>query len=525
MPRNSPNPRSPLGNGHRKWAQERALQYLFDRVVDSVQGSDIALPPIAHMAGACEVSFATMQKAVAHLGREGVLNVIAGHGVRVATGRSARDYVERVKIVRDRVQAEQRVPRAVELRMKIHRDLLSNRFPPGSALPTISSLAADFGASYRTVKAALDGLVDLGLLRQDRRRYRRPTPTVQSQQSTIIVLSPFEELGDFARIAEREELFCIALHKEAARLGIGLRAIPAGSDESGTIRTVRQCEEVMRSTAVVGFLGVLLPQRDWQVAVYRSIASRFGLPLVFVMVEHDTNTPVQLAPTSPLFTITGSRKAGREVGMHLMKRGHRRVAFLTPHGGTPWSRERHQGLLDIYGPAMAFHGRGDDTGGYEVSLQIFAGKEFLDLEKKLSTYGIFTKRAYALSYRGEGFTRSTLLHFMRDHQIETRVIRYLGEARKDKELTAIACCTDLTAAIVRRYLSAHGVRVPSIVGFDGFRHSVLDDIDTYDYNAEGIAASALSHLLQPAYVRRRHKQPVVEVPGFIMERGSVRRIA
>ena len=87
------------------------------------------------------------------------------------------------------------------------------------------------------------------------------------------------------------------------------------------------------------------------------------------------------------------------------------------------------------------------------------------------------------------------------------------------------CADSLLAVVAKDYLDAKGMAVPdqlSLVGIDEYDGSLIRGIDTYDFQV-GQMGYLAAHCMIGDIPIKRNRKGIVEWPGTMVERGSVRR--
>lgn len=143
--------------------RDKAARYL-SALLSRPQSGDCRLPPVRTLAKAAGVSLVTMVKAVRELRLQGRIETIHGksmRAIRPAGGSAA---------------ASQEPAPSIRLWQSIRRDLersiLTGAYDRSVALPSLKEMGNRFGASYRTLKKALDYLRARGTIERYGRGYR-----------------------------------------------------------------------------------------------------------------------------------------------------------------------------------------------------------------------------------------------------------------------------------------------------------------------------------------------------------------
>jgi DNA-binding LacI/PurR family transcriptional regulator len=101
------------------------------------------------------------------------------------------------------------------------------------------------------------------------------------------------------------------------------------------------------------------------------------------------------------------------------------------------------------------------------------------------------------------------------------------QALQSPGITAWVGANDTVSSWALRFLHRARVPVPSrisIMGFDDSEEAFRQNLTSYNWNASGVMAAMVSHIVdwRPSRSRSAPKQPV-EIEGFVTDRGSVAR--
>jgi DNA-binding LacI/PurR family transcriptional regulator len=99
-------------------------------------------------------------------------------------------------------------------------------------------------------------------------------------------------------------------------------------------------------------------------------------------------------------------------------------------------------------------------------------------------------------------------------------------ALKDGAITAWVAANDETATILMDFLQMRGVKVPrqiSVISFDNFHDAARRRLTSYDFNLRAVLHAALTFLVHTAEFTDLRRKSVIEMPGMLVERESVRK--
>ena len=356
-----------------------------------------------------------------------------------------------------------------QLGATLRAEIESGRLPPGAPLPSEKELVRRYGVSRQTVRHALAGLASAGLVQA----FQGKGTFVHVHQECDAMVPNASRLRRIGVLfAHLNGWFCM----EALA---GIERVTRGAGYDLSVRTTDDPEDTANTQPVAieqlreaGAVGVILePVTAGEDArSYFCDLLRGGFPVVCVDRGIDG---------SSLSWVTSDNFAGgREVGQHLLERGHRRLAFLPPHEpGLCLTTQRRSGLR----AAMAVAGVPSDL---LVEVTPCRGR----------------------------------LHSVR-HALETIVKLPL-----DRRPTALVCGADYIAAEVMFVLRTMGLHVPhdmAVTGFDDVPYAawLQPSLTTVRQDPRGMGERAASMLLE--MVQSGRVEPRNEIlPVALQSRGS-----
>ncbi|MBD3322703.1 MAG: hypothetical protein GF350_16495, partial [Chitinivibrionales bacterium] len=231
-----------------------------------------------------------------------------------------------------------------------------------------------------------------------------------------------------------------------------------------------------------------------------------------------------------LFSAAVSPRCGKEAARYLIQAGHRKIAYISPFHNSLWSHNRLEGLQEIYKAAGDGHSVYPFTMDYEPKPNMIFRKEAYeacDYKPLMDAYDTWKTKVPDYFHRPMDdliqwrFLRDIIPYAELQHRLEELFLRILD----NNSITAWVCANDQIATWALQYLKKETIAVPgrtSLLGFDDSYDALRDGITSYSFNLHGAIAAMLNFILRPSSIPLR-KRPV-EIPGMIMERGSVRRI-
>ncbi len=485
------------------------------------------LPGLRELSARYGVAYVTMSKAVRALCREGVLETVRGRGtyIRPADTRPAHAASP----------AQSPTPAGstwTRVRASIERDLLRQVYPPDSPLPPSKELSRAYGVSRRTLRKALSSLAAEGLLLPYGGGYRAANLSVREGHGTIVVVA--RGATSLNRLSTRaQELFRI-VQSECSKLNVRLRIAFYEHDTHGALRTSPQDAALMASPRESSVLGYMVFGRGFeQPALTRTVrqVSRTGLPVSVLDESGDFALPRDGTGHggTRLFSMSNSARCGVSVGRYLLSLGHRRVAYLSAHHASTWSRNRLSGLRRALGPLT-------DEGGHVYRMVT----ETIVLPQRSSAlYGTVGDAVRALPvprHRRFGALAPVLGRALNGltNRINDAVVRevlrdeldpLLREAIAHRDITAWVAANDAIGIHCLDFLTRRGIAVPrdiSVVGFDDSLEAFLYKLTSFSHNYPAVVRAMLAHVLQPRVGPERPTTTLpVEVDGFVNRRDSV----
>jgi DNA-binding LacI/PurR family transcriptional regulator len=215
-------------------------------------------------------------------------------------------------------------------------------------------------------------------------------------------------------------------------------------------------------------------------------------------------------------------RAGEILGSLLLKLEHRRVAYVSTHFGTLWSRGNAEGLRRAFSAAGTGHSVSfvtrdlppDDSPSATVAASL--GAKATRLGRLHSRFG--KKLLHSLFQRTvESATGQAFRSWLFAEGME----KLFRRALKDRGVSAWVCANDSEAIQALDFLKRHGIAVPralSVAGISNTIDAVRFNLTSCgdDYNT--IFRAMADYVVRPGVPSRDAK--VRPITGFIVERGS-----
>jgi DNA-binding LacI/PurR family transcriptional regulator/DNA-binding transcriptional regulator YhcF (GntR family) len=499
-------------------AQSAADALLHKLVAQQRGGTNARLPVVRDLAAMAGVSYVTMWKAVRELRDAGAIRTnhrtgITVTGVSPAVGSPAARPV---------------APRAPSFTWervchRIQQDVLNGVYPPGTDLRPRKELMRTYGVCRDTLHKALQKLVDEDFLVPYRRGYRVPRPVAGTQRGTVVLVAQGLADGRPTVTTNRSQDCLRALEGECARCGARLSICTPASVSGGAL-TESELGPALRSryantTDVLGFV-------VWPIGFFSAAGTALlvrellavGRPVAVLDETGQTPLPRIAGSRYQVFQSAGTASPGSDVGRHLLRLGHRRVAYISPVHAEAWSRARLAGLTRAF-----------DTAGFEGAVQGYTvdrswyPRGGIDLEPHMRR--VAEGAGEVPDAEGARFVRAVrscgddIRMAIRREAMHERLSVLLEQALAQRAATAWVAASDEFALDCIEFLAGHGLEVPgdiSVVGFDDTHQAFQHGLTSYNFNAGAVMHAMVRHLFgrHREGARRRVSDPL-EVRGFI----------
>ncbi len=486
------------------------------------------LPTVAELARRLGVSKTSVSRAVAVLCSEGLLSARRGSGIRVVSP----DVPVPDMPLRQGTQP-QLLARWEQVRNQIVSEFLTRASRQDVLLPSVRALAGRYAASHRTVRCALQALVDSGRLRPQGERYVAAAVAHGGVRKSIVLVQLATSEGLPARRFPNEEQNLAWFGRECGERGIGVHTYLLSSGRSELLpfsphvpRLIADLEESV--LGVIAWLpgnagsgmdvvlrSIRVPGRPVAVGARRTLLERF-----LHRPEH--------GPLRGFCTSEYGFDAGLAVGQYLHVHGHRHVLFMCPAGDLGSAEPERVtgmrvGLEQPGGPGRVdVHWYRRTPESHVPSANAAVGRnEFSELAARLEMEGALSDREQ-LIMRAVGGSGLLLRSRIRQLLLEEDLRRAFRQFSLPRSTTAIAAFNDEAALVCLKLLRERHIRVPedvSLISFDDTADASLASVTSYNFNESQLLLSMLDWVLWP----KAGKGPVIVPPpqGFVSERGTV----
>lgn len=507
----------------RSAALQQAVDYLHSGIGRGVLRKQEFLPNIRDLAVSAGVSQVTMWKAVQELKLKGILEGEPGCRPRVA-GKGGDSIEAAYAGVSSHGEKWRKV------RARVQHDILSGIFPPGEPLPPTKDLLRRYDVGRRTLKKAVASLEDEFVVMPGTRSYMvRPPAASAHPHIGITILGPIHEM--FWQYWHKE--FYRHLSHQCSRWNIGFTTI--GFTHTGETcafvdpATKNPTEVIDKDTTIGYMLHITNPQAFSENMLRQLLAYRKPVAVLDEVGGWEMPRFMRNSPYVKVFTMTTSREAGRCVARYLLAQGHRSVAFISPQHKDAWSVSRLEGLKTAQAQSgMAFSLR-EFTLGYDIddyktlsrdhsnatAIEAFCEKKWVT--NLPSCYLYYVK--YAMDQLTWVGCAQAEMHY--------QLMPVFDELIDTKEITAWILVNDNTAGIALRHLVSCNIDVParvSLISFDDAPEAVEDGLTSYNFNFPAVGDAMLNFVMRFDRQRPGTPQKAVEIPGYIVERGSTWKV-
>lgn len=476
------------------------------------------LPPVRSMARRFGVSPVTILRAVKVLEHEGLCTSRWGQGI-------SKTGIIPFRIDECR-QGGSKFERTLE---RFRNDILGGHYRTHLPLPPVNQLTTRYDASYPTIRKVLSVLLSENILRRNgARHYLFTTPCIR--QPRIAVVAFGQERGVIKIETERERSFYRHLSSIAADNNVALEILcyndyletpffytPHKEPLEHYLQTAEICGMILSSyhmnnsaQCLATLLTRNIPVSAWiEDSSILSTVDRFGSyyrKLTFIDSSYSTIP-------------------GNDVGRHLLEKGHRTIAFISPFHGSPWSQNRFKGLTKaaaVHPDAILLQFTATEyINDYYYMLPFLeendAGCTILSDALLKRVHPFLAPRLSAIKQE-----RDTLL---RDDAIFASVKNAVDRITADETITALVCVNDLVAGLIVDYWDFRQIpsrRRPALFGFDNSFTSIRKQISSYEFNTHGEIQNMINHVLYPDNTLFNRNRPVIRLKGTVIERASSR---
>lgn len=504
-----------------KQAGLRARAYLVDLVHDRARSGELRLPTIVEMARACNVSKATLSSALRACERDGLVRVVPRGGV----------FVERIPMglapvtpARPLVAAPQPLsPRWQEIADDLRKQITRGDLPAGHRLPSTKELCSRYGAATRTVRRALEHLIQSEKARRHGRHFLALGSAQRRSTGTVVLIASRGFIENRRHDAGRAGALLRILEHEATEFNVTCLLVPYETFKQTRGKIMRD-KNLFASRTVLGYLVQMSTLPHEPLDQFFELLHQTGRP-VAVVDETGYRSREMTVPRRSgvrMFGLATGVRAGRDVGNILGSLGHRRVVFLSPSPRDGWSSNRLVGLREALGQDGVV---ACTSGRYWFDLAVTDRRlQSTSPEEQQMRDAIRQK----LVYLGLTYPLDYLLPRPENYPVFAPFMRHvlapaLDAARAVPDVTCWVTVNDVTAFAAIDYLREHGMRIPadtSLASFDNSYEAFSEGITSYDFGLRPMTRAVLDYCVHRVLPPGSSPGQLVEVTGGVTPRQS-----
>lgn len=494
-------------------AAQRALQALQQAIRTAEEHNNPRLPTIKALAASAGVSLVTMWKQVRTLATAGELSAHPQQGVLVTRLSSEKKHPQ--------VAIKRRIGDVVEL---IRQAAATGEFHAGTALPPAKALASLYGVSNPTVFRALASLINEGTVVRQGHRYSLPRrDSRRGGVGRVVLVVAGSADGRMQVVTPRTINHLQAAERACASRGLALDVVTnvqlMDSLAFGASRAAQRWVESLYAKDVVGYgiWSVGFPDDGFIAQVADYCTKQHRAVALLEETRDDSTSRLFPLPHVKTFALDVGEGAGYQVGCHLRRLGHRRVAFVYPGVETDAIGRRGTGMLRALRQGFGAQASVVAMHSGETMNMPAEQKQMTELVDMLRQHtGPALHKRLGLEQQDTSLLSSRLWALITEIDFEQRSKQLAHEALMHTEATAIVGGNDRTAAAVLTLLREQDRPVPgmvSVIGFDNGMDAFAQQLTTYDFGGSAAVGAMIDYLANP--VRSPFaRTPIAEVTAM-----------
>lgn len=497
------------------------------------QGRD-ALPSLTVLAREAGVARATMHKAVHLCEQKGLIRIVPRKGIFVGGTGTEENTPGTAHAVAAGTGIWLRGHGAARLHKAIAADIAGQLYSPGTMLPSYKLCRQRYGGDYRTVRKAMVSLCDAGLIEPFGRGFRVPPIPGSQSRTHLVYVGATDNMRVMGTMTPRTPEFWKRLERETLARDTTIEIVEANKAlavyawDDGTVQRISERD---RARDVLGYMVQSAPMELHRLQAVLEELKRTGRPIA-VIHEHadiDTSAAVALASGSRqirFFETAATPRCAVDVALHLARLGHRRAAVFYAPPLPRWLNRsagieqgfRQAGITDAVRVFAPPTGR-DDSSLMSDPRKAAAYNAYAELGSRIEGIYADVMQKHSSWYLPR-FNRLVFEPF----ELPSLMLPCFEQALADPSITVWIGVNDVFALMALSFLSKAGVRVPediSVVGFDDSSEAFAHNLASYNFNMPALVHSALDFLFRYNPRNREPHEPLVEIEGEIMVRGSL----
>jgi DNA-binding transcriptional regulator YhcF (GntR family) len=539
-------------------ALEQAVDFLHQEIRKGALKQGERLPSIRYCADKAGVSEGSMFKAFQRLKSDGTITGEKRHRMIVGS----RNTISNAE--------SKPVPQWQKKRMRLEKDIISGVLGTAGRLPPLKELQSRYGACFNTMKKVMAALEIDGIIVSQGKGYAATSPAARTLFNRIVFITLSGHFTQESALNHEHNRIVNLFENECIRMGLFLEMIELDFYDTMACRSA--ASKITGGDTTLGFiLDVWWYDPESFRTAYLDVLERITSLKKPVAVLDELGSfilPSRFAgqPLVQTYSIERNR-AGERVARFMLRKGHRSVVYISSMHNTEWSQERYRGIVDQFSRAgfeKGVHLVAGDVGGGILNLLAASGLQERDV-RKLISLGRTPAQAQDLERqwrsfvddppsRAEAFRKKAAPALRQDLALLQTILAtgvdddflkracdgalFAASARTsgidleplfqsalaNRDSTGWICANDMIAFEALTFLHKQGVRVPaeiSVAGFDNVPVQSLERrLTTLDFNASGFVQQMLSFISRPQRSRGQNHDPVIEVEGILMERGT-----
>ncbi len=472
------------------------------------------LPSAAALARRFGVSHVTILKALRELRRRGLVVVRPGSGAFVA-GEVVPSPVPDADEAASPPQG-----RSAQVVQALRRDILSGALAADRPLPPSKALTNRYGVADKTMRKAVACLVEQGYLELRDGGYAVSVPRSSASRPAVLYVFTARRGASLENMPPRSLELLRELERSASLSGLELLPVPCDQGADGGLVPFRSDGIPAPGTSPARrLLGAIL----WTIgssphgaAGMLARLEALGTP-VAVLDELGYGRRLRAASRrTAVFPLACTDVAGRVVGRHALRLGHRSIAYL---GGGPadwaWSRVRLAGLraaveeagvtvkLTEYPIATEDKGPAFPLPFHSMVSSGLDSRQRRTLLDALETYRNYIQNSYAQHWNSAGLEA------------------YLNRVLHEGDATLWVAQSDIVGLAALQLLRDRTSHRIALVSFDDTPGSAFAGLASYNFNVHGVTQLMLEHVLRSGPHTTRDRRYRSELEGYVNVRPSL----
>ena len=505
-------------------ALQKALQYLEASIEHALQTGNARLPRYRILAAHAGVSPCTMHKAIAYVKKTGAITVSHGKGIRVTS------LAPDLPFPRETTGST----RSTRLAQTIKKHLYDGRYYSKEKSISIKELTQSYGTCYRTMRKALDYLIEDGVITQHKQGVLQNLRSASHTRNTIVLIVRGDHFGDpdYPSNRTRDHLRTLQTLCAHARLKLIITTCYYRGTSLCGIEEIRHLiTSPHHATTLLGFIVWGISIEPHYVATIIEEILRNDKPVA--LLDETGNIPLthhcRRSHFFRKYPLAISACDGRIAARYLIEKGHRHIAYIGYGNHHHFSPLRLHSAINEYASA----GLPDGVIPFELPhlplLQmqdIFHNTAVATNPRSMQALGELIShmtgnaiKSFTVRERMAFELSSHLSRALRRQTLRDYIFPLCRNVVQHREITAWLCCNDEVALDCLDFLRFEGVHVPeeiSVLGFDDSFDAFTQQLSSMNFNGEGCLHACVAHILHPDPdpLSRSGEEPA----GFINER-------